>query len=99
VTPYIRYEIDWCYTYSKDFGEETRFCALNAASENLRTDFYVVDDAVLVHIEYGSGGVWKGFSRENEASYATALITGSSAVWDAATKLEEFLADYRNRSV
>jgi|ERR1035438_8809360 hypothetical protein len=99
VTPYLRYEIDWCYTYSKDFGEETRFHPLSATNQAIQSDFYVVDDSKLIHIEYGPAGAWVGFSSEKDSTYAKQLIAGSSALWDGATKLEEFLASYRSTSV
>lgn len=99
VTPYLRYEIDWCYTYSKDFGEETRFQPIVATRQALRTDFYVVDDSQLIHIEYGPGGVWLGFAIERDIAYARELILESSRLWDMAIKLEDFLAGYRGKSV
>ena len=99
MTPYLRYEIDWCYTYSNDFGEETRFHQLSPTNQNSLTDFYVVDDSKLIHIEYGAGGTWLGFSFENDSTCTQELIVNSSEFWESATNLEDFLRSYRGRPV
>jgi len=99
ITPYLRYEIDWVYSYTAGAGEETRFWPIKKSSPTLQRDFYVLDDATVIHLEYDQSGRWTGFSFETDSAYARDLIAGSSQLWNSAMKLEEFLASYRSRIV
>jgi len=99
ITPYLRYEIDWCYTYSQDYGEETRFAQLDSSSVEWQTDFFAFDDSVLIYIDYDTSGSWQGFSLEEDPERRKTLLSGSLLDWEKATTMKEFLAKYRNKSL
>ena len=99
ITPYLRYEIDWYYSHSKPYGEDTRFYPLTSMPQSIKSDFYVFDDAKVVHIEYNARCDWTGSYLETNDTRANELINGSSVIWNNATKLEDFLARYRSLTV
>jgi len=99
INPYLRYEIEWGYTNFQALGEEFRFHPLSATNRTFHKDFYIVDNSIVVHLEYGDGGTWGGFFLEKDPLYAKELIDGALALWNNATSLEEFLASYRSKAL
>lgn len=59
LTPYVRFEIDWCYPYSADAGEEI-WVLTDETPTAVRTtaneDFWMFDDEKVAILRYDSDG-------------------------------------------
>jgi hypothetical protein len=64
LTPYLQYEIEWAYTANVDAGEDVRILHRESWAEtpfgDRPPDFYLLDDQVVVVMQYDAEGHWLG---------------------------------------
>jgi hypothetical protein len=98
LTPYVRYEIDWCYPFSLDAGEkiwmltdEAPAAVRAAASE----DFWMFDEEKVAVLRYDSDGHFEAVDEVDPASISH-YTTLRDQVRLHSTPLREWLAKVRS---
>ncbi len=94
ISPYLRYEIEWCYSFSRKFGEETRFVYNPPGIDG---DFYSIDGTTLIWLRYSKDVSFLGFEEELDKQLTEVLLSKAYTQWDQAQTLETFLRAYRRK--
>ena len=97
LTPYLKFEIEWRYPFSVDAGEEVKFL-LPRKCENLELlsnkDFWLLDDKVLVWMNYNADGHFEGIV-EGTVDETPLAVQYKNLLLAEAVNLKEYLVHYR----
>lgn len=96
LTPYLRFELEWCYPYSAEAGEEIGLL-LPDAREEVRAlaseDFWLFDDRQVVAMLYDRDGAFVGV--EDRSARLDEYRQIRDAVTANAVPLRDYLASRR----
>lgn len=97
LTPYMKFEIDWCYLYSAEAGEKISVL-LPEAPADLRAeaiqDFWMFDDEQVVLLHYDDEGRFSG-AEQVDAGKVPAYRALRDRLSEHAIPLREYLARIR----
>lgn len=92
LTPYLRWEIFWAYQHMADRGvkvyllPQSKFPELAAKA----SEFYLIDDSILVHVCYDSKGAFTELQRETDQAKIVEAKNLRQQLIAAAIPFEEF---------
>jgi hypothetical protein len=97
LTPYIKFEIDWRYSYSSNAGEDIYLLerAKIPSSLNVAHDFWLFDDQILILMHYDVNGSFCSVERENDPHVISAYREASISILSLATPLRQHIAQAR----
>ena len=97
MTTYLKFEIEWRYPFSVDAGEDVKFL-LRRNSEYLdlflNKDFWLLDEKVLVWMNYDAGGNFEGIL-EGTGDETLLALQYKDHLLAEAISLKEYLAHNR----
>lgn len=100
LTPYIRFEIEWCYAYSDQAGEEICVLPEAALSEITSpagiTDFWLFDDRQAALLRYGPHGRFLSAEGLDEPEEVSRLVKLKRDLLGRAVPLRQYLERLRN---
>lgn len=92
ITDYIRFEYDVTADHNVAAGEQVRWLPRHrtAGLTVPPTDFWVLDEQVVVWNHFGGDGSWVGKEWSEDPDVAKLCATSFEAVWDRAVPHEEY---------
>lgn len=101
LTPYLRYEIEWGYTFNNNAGDDIRLLLPANISSTLRErlntlqDFWLFDDSKVVLCDYGPNGSFDGAREVLDTSVIESFKAVRSACIDESLDFKSFMRAYR----
>jgi hypothetical protein len=102
LTPYLHYEIDWGYVYNASAGEDIHI--LHRADlrpvfgDEPLHDFWLLDEAVVVHMDYDREGRFRGPRLSHDAATLEECRRLRDIALRHAVPLHEYLAAMRREA-
>lgn len=101
LTPYLKYEIEWGYTFNNNAGDDIKLLPAASISNTLRErlstfqDFWLFDDSKIVLCDYSPTGAFDGAREVTDPSVLDSFKSVQSACIDQALDFRTFLRAYR----
>ncbi len=97
LTPYFRYEVEWCYPANLDAGEQIRFISSDQITDSA-SDFWLFDDQAALELQYASDGAYLGASKLSNDRIES-LVTLKEMLLERSASADKFYSALRIKGI